>query len=61
MVTQVRRQDGFSIIGWYWSGRHIHAVCFSGFSAMLDLYMGGCQAAPGKISDQLCKQQKCAV
>ena len=31
----------FSLIGGYWSRRHIHAVYFSGFSAMLDLYMGG--------------------
>ena len=37
------RKQGFSIIGGYWSRRHI---CFSEFSAMLDLYMGGCQAAP---------------
>ena len=41
------RKSGFSIIGGYWSRRHLHAVCFSEFSAMLDLYMGGCQAAPG--------------
>ena len=33
---------GFSIVGGYWSRRHIHEVCFSGFSAMLDLSMGGC-------------------
>ena len=35
---------GFSIIGGNWPRRHFHAVCFSGFSAMLDLYMGDCQA-----------------
>ena len=35
------KKKGFSIIGGYWSRRHFHAVCFSGFSAMLDLYMGG--------------------
>ena len=35
--------EGFSIIGGYWSRRNFHAVCFSGFSAMLDLYMGGGQ------------------
>ena len=40
------RNQGLSIIGGYWSRRHFHAVCFSGFSAMLDLYMGDCQAAP---------------
>ena len=33
---------GFSIIGGYGSRQHFHAVCFTGFSAMLDLYMGGC-------------------
>ena len=32
-----------SFIGGYWSRPHIQAVCFSGFSAMLDLNMGGCQ------------------
>ena len=42
---------GFSVIGGYWSRRHFHAVCFSEFSAMLDLYMGGCQAAPGDFRD----------
>ena len=36
---------GFSIIGGYWWRRHFHAVCVSGFSALLDLYVGGCQAA----------------
>ena len=38
---------GFSIIEGYWSKGHIHTICFSGFSVMLDLYVGGCQAAPG--------------
>ena len=38
---------GFSIIRGYWSRRHFNAVCFPGFSAMLDVYMGGCQAALG--------------
>ena len=41
---------GFSIIGGYWSRRHLHAGCFSGISAMLDLYMGGCLAAPKTFS-----------
>ena len=36
---------GFSIVEGYWSRRHIHAVCFSGFAAMSNLSMGGCQAA----------------
>ena len=34
---------GFGKIGGYWSRRHVHAVCFSGFSAMFDLSKGGCQ------------------
>ena len=44
----IEKIRGFSIIGGYWPRRHFHAVCFSGFSAMLDLYMGGCQAALGE-------------
>ena len=28
-----------SIDEWFWSRRHIHAFCFSGFSAMLDCTM----------------------
>ena len=33
----LKRNFGFSIIGGYWSRLHFLAVCFSGFSAMLDL------------------------
>ena len=37
-------KKGLNIVERYCS-RDIHAVRFSGFSAMLDLSMGGCQAA----------------
>ena len=39
----VDSRTGFSIIGGYWLRRHFHVVCFLEFSAILDLYMGGCQ------------------
>ena len=46
-IKGIQRKFGFSIIGGTLRDDISTQLAFRNFSAMLDLYMGGCQAAPG--------------